>query len=204
MRPIVTDRVAWSVSLSVRRSVILVSPAKTAAPIEIEMPFRLRTQVRPKNHVLDGRPDHSMGRGNFEGGRGVLLYSDTLRSSVQKRLNRSRCRLGYGLGWAVVIVLDGCPEMLLLDSRGGFSGSSYLSDEDIAYFDVLRDIAMATIFTARAMARNARIASAVLAIAIPSVRLSVCLSVTRRYCVKTTARSTVQFAPLDRKMCLVL
>ena len=41
-----------------------------------------------------------------------------------------------------------------------------------------------------------------------SVRLSVCLSVlpsvTRWYCVKTTARSTVQFAPLDSKMCLVL
>jgi len=36
--------------------------------------------------------------------------------------------------------------------------------------------------------------------AIPSVRLSV----TRRYCVKTTARSTVQFALLDSKMCLVL
>ena len=47
------------------------------------------------------------------------------------------------------------------------------------------------IFTAR---RNARIASAVLATAIPSVRPSVspsvCLSVTRRYCVKTTAHST--------------
>ena len=37
-----------------------------------------------------------------------------------------------------------------------------------------------------------------------SVRLSVCLSVTRRYCVKTTARSTVQFALSDSKMCLVL
>jgi len=48
--------------------------------------------------------------------------------------------------------------------------------------------------------RNARIASVVLATAIPSVRLSV----TRRYCVKTTARSTVQFALLDSKMCLVL
>ena len=45
--------------------------------------------------------------------------------------------------------------------------------------------------------RNARIASAVLATAIPSVRLSV----TRRYCVKTTAHSTVQLA---LKMCLVL
>jgi len=38
--------------------------------------------------------------------------------------------------------------------------------------------------------RAARIASAVLAIQIPSV----CPSITRRYCVKTTARSTVQFA----------
>jgi len=57
-------------------------------------------------------------------------------------------------------------------------------------------------------ARNARIASAVLATAIPSVRLSVRLSVrpsvTRRYCVKTTARSTMLFSPLDSKMCLVL
>ena len=56
-------------------------------------------------------------------------------------------------------------------------------------------------------ALNARIASAVLATAIPSVCLSVCLSVrpsvrpsvrlsvTRRYCIKTAARSTVQFAP---------
>ena len=34
-----------------------------------------------------------------------------------------------------------------------------------------------------------------------SVCLSVCLSVTRRYCVKTTARSTVQFALSDSKMC---
>jgi len=53
------------------------------------------------------------------------------------------------------------------------------------------------IFTAR---RNAHIASAVLATAIPSV----CMSVTRRYCVKTTARSTVQIALSDSKMCLVL
>jgi len=37
MRPIVTDVVAWSVGLSVT----IVSPAKTAEPIE--MPFGLRT-----------------------------------------------------------------------------------------------------------------------------------------------------------------
>jgi len=53
-------------------------------------------------------------------------------------------------------------------------------------------------------ALNARIASAVLAIPIPYVRPSVRPSDTRRYCVKTMARSTVQFPPLDSKMCLVL
>jgi len=37
-----------------------------------------------------------------------------------------------------------------------------------------------------------------------SVRPSVRPSVTRRYCVKTTARSTMQFALSDSKMCLVL
>ena len=52
--------------------------------------------------------------------------------------------------------------------------------------------------------RNARIASAVLATAIPSVYVSVRLSVTRRYCVKTTPRNTVQFALSDSKMCVVL
>jgi len=56
---------------SVCLSVTLVIPAKTAAPIE--MPFGLRTQVGPKNHVLDGGPDPTMGRGNFEGERGVPL-----------------------------------------------------------------------------------------------------------------------------------
>ena len=37
-----------------------------------------------------------------------------------------------------------------------------------------------------------------------SVRLSVRLSVTRRYCAKTTTRSTVQFALSDSKICPVL
>jgi len=55
MRPVATDLVAWSVGLSVRLFVTLVSPAETAAPIE--MPFWLRTRVGPRNHVLDGGPD---------------------------------------------------------------------------------------------------------------------------------------------------
>jgi len=48
MRPIITDPVAWSVGLSVT----LVSPTKTAEPIE--MLFRLRTRLGPGNHVLNG------------------------------------------------------------------------------------------------------------------------------------------------------
>jgi len=45
MRPVVTDRVAWSVGLSVSRSVTIVSPAETAEPIA--MPFGLWTRVGP-------------------------------------------------------------------------------------------------------------------------------------------------------------
>jgi len=51
MRPIVTDRVAWSVC----QTVTLVSPAKMAALIE--MPFVLGTRVGPRNHVLHRGPD---------------------------------------------------------------------------------------------------------------------------------------------------
>jgi len=40
-----------------------VSCAKTAEPIE--MPFWTKTQVDPKNHVLDGGGDRPRGRGNF-------------------------------------------------------------------------------------------------------------------------------------------
>jgi len=51
MWSIVTDLVAWSVG----RSVTLVSPAKTAEPIE--MPFGLWVWMGPRNNVLDGAPD---------------------------------------------------------------------------------------------------------------------------------------------------
>jgi len=52
MRPIVTDRVAWSVGLSVCLSVTLVSPAETDAMIEI--PFELLARMGRRNCVLDG------------------------------------------------------------------------------------------------------------------------------------------------------
>jgi len=72
----------------VSQSVTLVSPAKTAAPIEL--PFGLRTWVGPGNHVLHRSPDPPMGRGKClgENGRPIVKYRDTLRSSVQRRLNR--------------------------------------------------------------------------------------------------------------------
>jgi len=63
--------------------------------------FGLRTQVGPGNHVFDGGARSPMGRSNFEGeGAFHCKVCDTLGSSVQKPLNRSRGRLGYGLGLA--------------------------------------------------------------------------------------------------------
>ena len=63
------------------------STARTDAPIE--MPFGLRTQMGPGNHVLHGGPDPLIDRGNFEGekGRPNIKYRDTLWSSVQNHLN---------------------------------------------------------------------------------------------------------------------
>jgi len=53
------------VCLSVGLSVTLVSPPKTAEPIE--MPFELRTWVGPRDHVLDGGSDPH-GKGQIFGG----------------------------------------------------------------------------------------------------------------------------------------
>jgi len=54
-----------------------------AEPIKI--PFWLRTQVGPGNHVLDA-VQISHGKGQFRGGNGlpIVKYRDTLQSSVQK------------------------------------------------------------------------------------------------------------------------
>jgi len=43
------------------------------------------------------------GQNNFEGETGKP-YKDTLRSSVQTRLNRSRCHFSFGLAWAQSIM----------------------------------------------------------------------------------------------------
>jgi len=88
-----------SVFLSLCQSVTLVSPAKTAETIKL--PFVFRTRVGPTNHVL-----HEVQMPTWEGAilRGnrqtIVNYRDTSRSCVQRRLNRSRCRLGCGLARA--------------------------------------------------------------------------------------------------------
>ena len=54
MRLVVTDGVAWSVCLSVSRSVTIMSPAKTTEPIEMPFGMWTRVGVDSRNHVLDG------------------------------------------------------------------------------------------------------------------------------------------------------
>ena len=73
----------------------------------IEMPFGLWAWMGPKNHVLERGSRSPRRKGNP-----IVKYRDTLWSSVQKRLNRSRCRLACWLGRAVGIVLDGAPAVL--------------------------------------------------------------------------------------------
>jgi len=66
-----SSMVCLSVCLLVCLSVTLVSPAKTAGPIE--MPFGLRICVGPRDHVLDEGSDIPMGRGKFMGENGRPL-----------------------------------------------------------------------------------------------------------------------------------
>jgi len=78
---------SYRMSSVVCRSVTLVSPAKTDAPIEL--PFELRTWVGPGNHVLDGvqipHGKEQILRGEWAP---IVKYRDTLRSSAQRRLNQ--------------------------------------------------------------------------------------------------------------------
>jgi len=56
-------------------SVTVVSPTKTAEPIE--MPFGLKTRMGPGNHVLDGDPDTPW-EGAFFGERAPIYSVGTL------------------------------------------------------------------------------------------------------------------------------
>jgi len=96
--------VAWSVGLSVALSVCHTSePCKTAETIKL--PFAFRTRVGPMNHVLNEVQMPTWGGAILRENRQTIVkYRDTTRSSVQRRLNQSRCRLGCGLVWAESIM----------------------------------------------------------------------------------------------------
>ena len=77
MQPIVSDVVAWSVTVA--------SPAKIAELIE--MPFWVCTRVRPRNHTLDEDP------GQFSGQKRARPGHDRW-SIYSKRLSRGQHRYG--------------------------------------------------------------------------------------------------------------
>ena len=69
--------------LSVGRSVTIVSPAKTAEPIE--MAFGLWTRLGPRNHVLDGSPNPPLEGTILRGeGQPIVKYIGTT-IHVQRR-----------------------------------------------------------------------------------------------------------------------
>jgi len=108
MRPIVTDRVAWPVGLSVT----LVSPAKMAE--QVEMPFGLWTRVGPGHHVLDGGPDPPW-EGAILRGKGASHCKVQGRSVVSCAKTAEPIEMPFVL-WARMgprnHVLDGTPEVL--------------------------------------------------------------------------------------------
>jgi len=114
MRPVVTDRVPWSVGPSVCRFVTLVSPAKMAEPIETSS--GLRSQVGHGNYVLDGSRS-PMGRDTFERERGVPLSYCKVQeqSAVICAKTAEPIEMPFGL-WARMgprnYMLDESPEVL--------------------------------------------------------------------------------------------
>ena len=75
--------VGLSVSLSLSLAIVsIVSPAKTAEPIEV--PFGMWTPVGPRNHVLDGGPD-PLWEGAILKGRRRSLYSIGTTVYVRRR-----------------------------------------------------------------------------------------------------------------------
>ena len=90
-------------SSMVCRSVTLVSPAKTAAPMEL--PFGLRTWVGPGNHVLDGDPDPPWEGANFWGEWAshckVWGHSTVVCAKTAEPIGMP---FGLWVGWAVGIM----------------------------------------------------------------------------------------------------
>ena len=109
-------RTTYVVYCSVCLSVTLVSPAKTAKPIEI--PFVLRTPVGPVNHVLDEGPDPPQ--------EGAILGERTVHWKVYRDFCRELCENGWISWFAVWIVDSGGPKEAQIQSYspGGANLSS--------------------------------------------------------------------------------
>jgi len=120
MRPVITDGVVWSLCWTVCWCIMIMSPAKTAEPIE--MPFGMWTWVSPRYHVLDRGPvPPCEGQLWGEKVRPIVMCRDCcLPWPVQKRLNRSRCHLGCGLRWHKKPLLNGGPDSHMW--RASFDG----------------------------------------------------------------------------------
>jgi len=94
MQTIATDGIAWSVCLSVT----IVSPAKTAEPIEIS--FGMLPWVGPGNRVLDGVQIPPCERAVLRGkGRPIVKYRDCLPFGMWTRVGPRQHALNWGARW---------------------------------------------------------------------------------------------------------
>jgi len=93
--------VAWSVGRSLCLSVYLTSePSKTAEPIEMSFGLWAHSLGWAQGITNDIGVQIPHGKGHFWEWPPIVMHRDFLPWAVQKRLNRSNCRLGCGLGWA--------------------------------------------------------------------------------------------------------
>ena len=101
MRPIVTDGVAWSDGLSVCRSVCHSREPCINDGTDGDAVWIVDSggPKEPSVRCWSKLP-HLKGEFWGEKGQPIVKYWDSLALAVQKRLNRSRCRFGCGLGWA--------------------------------------------------------------------------------------------------------
>jgi len=94
-----SSMVCPSVFLSLCQCVTLVSPAKNGWNDQVTI--CVPDSGGPNEQRIRSRCQYA--KGQFWGGnrQTIANYRDTPLSSVKRRLNRSRCRLGCGLAWAV-------------------------------------------------------------------------------------------------------
>jgi len=97
MKPVATDGVVWSVSLSV----MTVHPAKVAEPTTV----LFGTVTCVESHVFDGGPGPHAWRGSFEGENGVAdtcPYIDIFKATHQQQSSMMWTPIGmYQIGYAL-------------------------------------------------------------------------------------------------------